>query len=319
MVLVVVLGLHVLALLALPKNPGGGRGAAARPLMQVRQIHLKPVPDVEVDNPGRAPHREAVPARVAAAGEPVPATRAAPAEPEAAPPAAPEAEGEAIPTYATRLPPPMTLHYALRRGPASGSATLEWQLDAQGRYRLDMQGSLFDQRRFNWQSQGQVDAQGLAPDRFLVSRGRRAARAVNFQREVGKISFSGPTIEVPWLPGAQDRLSWWIQLAGILEATPALRENSAEVVLFVAGARGDAAPWRFTVAGREAVALAGGKATEALLVRRLPRGAYDTMVEAWLDPARGHLPLRVRLSTPDTGDVSEFTLTPSTTGSIEQR
>ena len=36
------------------------------------------------------------------------------------------------------------------------------------------------------------------------------------QREAGRITFSGPQVEYPLLPGAQDRISWLLQLAAVL-------------------------------------------------------------------------------------------------------
>ena len=77
----------------------------------------------------------------------------------------------------------------------------------------------------------------------------REQRAVNFQHEAGRITFSGPQLQLPLLPGAQDRLSWMLQLPAVLEAEPALRVPGSEVLIFVAGTRGDGQVWTFTRAG----------------------------------------------------------------------
>lgn len=43
---------------------------------------------------------------------------------------------------------------------------------------------------------------------------------------------------------------------------------------------------------------------------RAPRKPFDTRVEAWADPARGHLLVRARLATPDSGESTELQLRP---------
>jgi hypothetical protein len=93
-----------------------------------------------------------------------------------------------------------------------------------------------------------------------------------------------------------------IQLPAILEAGPALRVPGQRIVLFVTGARGDAAPWIFEVQETSAEGL--------LHLVRAPRKPFDTRVEAWADPGRGHLLVRARLATPDSGDSTELRLQP---------
>ncbi len=47
------------------------------------------------------------------------------------------------------------------------------------------------------------------------------------------------------MPGTQDRLSWMLQLAAIVEAAPERHGPGARVSMFVVGARGDADVWTF--------------------------------------------------------------------------
>lgn len=231
-------------------------------------------------------------------------------EPAAEPASAPasDAGGELVPVYATRLPPAARLRYVLRRGLLGGSGELAWAPQADGGYRLALEGSAFGQTLLAQHSRGHVDAHGLAPERFTDRRRGRTEMAANFQREAGKLTYSGPTVEYPLPPGAQDRVSWLVQLGAVLAADPALQAEGAAVQLFVTGARGDADVWTFVVQGRAALALPGGTVPDALHVLRAPRRAFDTQAEAWLDPARGFLPVRVRLATPDSGDVTELLL-----------
>jgi hypothetical protein len=240
------------------------------------------------------------------------ASAAAPevAEPAAEPASAPATDpgGEVVPVYATRLPPAAQLRYVLRRGLLSGSGELAWAPQGDGGYQVRLEGSVFGQTLLAQHSRGHLDAHGLAPDRFTDRRRGRTEMAANFQREAGKLSYSGPTVEYPLPPGAQDRVSWLVQLGAVLAADPALQTEGAAVQLFVTGARGDADVWTFVVQGRAALVLPAGEVPDALHVLRAPRRAFDTQAEAWLAPARGFLPVRVRLATPDSGDVTELLL-----------
>jgi hypothetical protein len=209
------------------------------------------------------------------------------------------------PVYATRLAPPATLHYALRRGTASGQAVLRWSVDG-GRYALSLQGHLPAAPKVGWASQGAIDAHGIAPDRYTESRRGRELRAANFQRDRARITFSGPQLEYPLPPGAQDRISWMLQLGAILAADAGLEAAGRQVLLFVAGSRGDAEVWTFVAQGPETVDLPGAGSLQTVLLRREARGPYDTQVEVWLDPARHHLPVRVDLT--QRGDRTQFVL-----------
>jgi hypothetical protein len=301
-------------------------------VLQTRQIVLAapaPAPAVAAEAPAPAapePARPAaaqmtppaapapaLPASVPALAEPVvEAVAQAPAEPASAPASAPigptaPAGGEQIPTYATRLPPPATLVYDVKRGGLTAGGELRWTRQ-DDRYQMTLEASAFALSVLSWTSTGRIDANGLAPDRFTDRRRNRGELAANFQREAGRITYSGPTVSFPLAPGAQDRLSWMVQLPAIVEAEPALREPGQRISIFVTGARGDADVWTFVVQGRAALELPAGAVPEALHLLRAPRKPYDTQAEAWLDPARGHLLVRVRLTTPDSGDSSEFLL-----------
>ncbi|MES2960292.1 MAG: hypothetical protein V4792_19040 [Pseudomonadota bacterium] len=114
-----------------------------------------------------------------------------------------------------------------------------------------LEGRVADGALLDWASQGQIDAAGVAPERFAVRQRGRDRQAANFQRDAGKTSFSGPTHELPLLSGAQDGLSWPLQLPAIVAAAPQRFGLGATVHLFVAGARGDADVWTFVVEGTE--------------------------------------------------------------------
>jgi hypothetical protein len=212
-----------------------------------------------------------------------------------------------VPTYDTRLPPAATLAYRLQRGATIGSAELTWA-PADGSYELQMRADAAGRPWIGWDSRGGFDAAGIAPERFVDRRRGRDAQAANFRRDRGRISFSGAAADVPLPPGTQDRLSWMLQLAAIVAADPGRFEPGAQVLMGVAGARGDLSVWRFTVESRETLELPAGPVAGALRLRREPGRPYDTQVEVWLDPVRHHLPVLVRMGAAPSGEVTEFSL-----------
>lgn len=291
-----------------PPAPALAAAPAPRPILPPRRPAAvavpapppEPAPEVEAPEPLMNPREPAVeaaaraPAPVeAAASGAVPMAPAAPAPAEAV---ASEAEG-APPLYATRPPPSVTLRYELRRGRLTGSGDLFWRPDGE-RYTLRLEGSVVGLNVLTQESTGTLEANGLAPLRFTDQRARRPMVAANFEREAGRIRFSGPSTELPWQPGVQDRLSWMIQLAAVAEAEPQRLAAGERIVMQVVGARGDASAWAFRSLGPEPLTMFGERRDTMHLLRE-PRHPYDTRVEVWLDPARHHLPIRATLGSGD--------------------
>ncbi|MEI6029195.1 MAG: DUF3108 domain-containing protein [Betaproteobacteria bacterium] len=225
-----------------------------------------------------------------------------------APPApAADDDHQPPPVYATRLPPPFRLAYALRRGALSGQAELTLQRLASG-YELDLKGTVLGLEVLGLSSRGGVGPQGFMPERFVDRRRGKDRLAANFDHGAGRITYSGSAAAQPLLPGAQDRLSWMVQLAAILEAAPARYPAGSRIALSVSGARGDVDIWTFIVQGRQRVDLPAGAVASALRLTREPRRPYDTQVEVWLDPAQHHLPVRARLTVLPGGETLELSL-----------
>ena len=322
--------------------PGVGRGREAHPVrpVQVRTLAarpLAPAPDLGLAAPaaGRlvaAPEpAPAAAAPVAAAATPLPAAQApvagvaAPiaAAPRRASPDTAALDAAALdirapdssapdstappPVYPTRLPAPVQLRYALQLNGQAGEAVLDWRHDGQ-RYGLALEArSGRVQPLLEQVSQGGFDAAGLAPERFTDRRRGRGQRATNFRRDIGRIGFSGPQIDYPAWPGAQDRLSWWVQLAAIQAA--AISPLPA-ITLFVVDARGAGDWWRFVPQGEAVLDTAVGRvATQHW--RRDPDAAdrHDSQrTEVWLDATRGHWPVLLRTTSLRNGDVVELRL-----------
>ncbi len=254
-----------------------------------------------------SPPRSPSPLRPPRAAHPAPAPSTLAAGAAAAPVDAADIGTAATPVYPTRLPDAASLHYRLQRGQAVGSARLQWQRDADG-YVLRLDTAWPGQPAAGSASRGVIDADGVAPLRHAELRRAREVRAANFQREIGRITFSGPQRAYALPPGAQDRLSWLMQLPGIVAADPALRRAGASVTLFVVGTRGDAEAWRFEVLGAEGLALPAGTIADALRLKREPTRPYDSRVEVWLDPARQHLPVRALFTTLPGGEPLQMEL-----------
>lgn len=223
----------------------------------------------------------------------LPATETAPIDPGPATALDTRATQSALPIYPTRTPPAFAFAYTLTRGAFAYEVELRWQPEGE-RYVASLEGRDGNNALLAWRSVGGFDAAGIAPLRFVDRRRGRSSLAANFQRDAGKVTFSGPQIEHALTPGAQDRLSWMLQLAAIAAADPARAETHG-VAMIVVGARGEADVWRFEPLGQETLELAEG-AVPALRFLRRPERTYDTRAEVWLVPSYHYLPLRVRLS-----------------------
>lgn len=141
-------------------------------------------------------------------------------------------------------------------------------------------------------SKGQLTPQGLEPLRFGDK--VRSEVAAHFERSKNKVSFSANTPDAPLLPGAQDQLSVFIQLASLLGGNPSRFAPGAAVTFQAVGPR-SSETWLFTVGATESQTLPGGiiKATK---LTREPVGEFDPRVEVWLAPSLDYLPVRIRLA-----------------------
>ena len=125
----------------------------------------------------------------------------------------------------------------------------------------------------------------------------RSEQATHFERENGTLVFSNNAPQQPLLPGAQDRLSVFLQLASMLAAAPEKFPAGTAITLHTVGTR-DSQPWLFTVEGDESLDLPGGTLATRKLVRQ-PRGEYDIRIELWLGTGMDYVPVRIRLTQPN--------------------
>lgn len=255
---------------------------------------LLPEPPTEADDPTAAE----APGLVASA----PATGQTPTSPVAAgPDPGPATKVPATDQPATEdhpsvsVPPPMrlgyTVHAEVRHLPYQANGEMSWTHDG-SHYQAKASISVFLIGSRTQTSEGDITATGLAPRRF--SDKARSEQAAHFNAAEGKVSFSANTPDVMWLPGMQDRLSLFMQLAALVAADPSKFAGGTRITLPTVSAR-DADTWVFQVDGPEELNLSSG-AMGTLKLTRAPRAEHDTRVELWLSPALHYLPARIRIT-----------------------
>ena len=199
------------------------------------------------------------------------------------------------PVTSVNLPASAILGYEMT-GSAKGltyhaNAKLDWR-NLGDHYDARMTVSAFFLGSRSMASVGQLGTGGLAPTRF--SDKTRSEVAAHFEPDKGLITFSANTPSAPWVPGAQDRISVFLQISGLIAGSPADFPVGTTVVMYTAGPR-SADIWTFTVAGEELLYLPYGN-VQTLKLQRKPQRDYDQMVEIWLAPALDYLPVRNKIT-----------------------
>lgn len=224
-------------------------------------------------------------------------------------PGAVAAEGDGLRNSApppVRLPPPTQLQFdvtgQVRLLHYRARAELVWQHDGE-RYQAQQSISALFVGSRSQRSTGRIGAQGLLPERFLDK--SRNEQAAHFDPAQGKATFSANTPDAAIGPGAQDRLSVFIQLGALLAAAPENYPPGTQIHLTTVGAR-NADRWAFVVEGPETLELRAGTLA-ALKLLRMPQRDYDQKAELWLAPSLGYLPVRIRLSQSN-GDFADLQL-----------
>lgn len=254
------------------------------------------VPAADGSGTGPAAPVESTPA------EPTPAPQApavSPPPPATPPPAAPEAR-----RYVVDMPPPAKITLDVARTDAdgttwSGEALLAWQSNADS-YRIQVEAGIrVVFARVNLlvlKSEGAVAATGFAPITMTEKRRGRAMTATHFNWGKGLITFSASEAMYGLPPGAQDKASIPLQLAAIARGDP--KQLTGAIDIFVGEDR-DAAIYRFTVVGQEAIDTKLGTLQTWHLTRPPQPGSYKSRLDIWLAPAHGWYPVRIRNTEPN--------------------
>ena len=238
----------------------------------LRIVQLAPRAPAPLAAPPGVPAPSANPQPVLPPSPAAPTPAARPAEvPETTEPQALEAVAELSEASAIQadLPSPQRLRYRLQLQDEAGMAELLWAHDGR-QYRLQLQRQLGERELPSWQSEGRLGDSGLVPARFEVRRQGRLRQTLRPQ------------------PPVQDRLSWLMQLALAGQLSAGGRPAPQRIEL--AGWRGGVQRWVFE-------AMPPGE--EEMPAHWLHwRGQHPAdarfQIDVWLDPARGHLPVRWR-------------------------
>lgn len=223
-------------------------------------------------------------------------------------PAATSSAGPATtPVTAMSLPGSVRLNYKVTGGSKGlnyyANAELAW-VNSGTQYEATMRISAFLLGARSMTSVGTVNGTGLAPTRFADK--FRSEVAAHFEADKGKITFSANTPDAPWIEGVQDRVSVFMQLAGMLAGKPSDFPPGSSITLYTVGPR-DADTWTFVVEAEENLQLPAGDIV-ALKLTRKPRREYDQKVEIWYAPSMNYLPVRNRI-TQQNGDFIDQQLT----------
>ena len=231
------------------------------------------------------------------------------AETPAALPAAPAKSTERPLRFA--FPPPMQLNYDVS-GLTDGqqnvvSATIAWRHDGAA-YQASLNVTKFMLSLRQWNSKGALTVAGLAPARFGEKGFRRAEVASHFVREEGRVIFSANSAPAPLLPGAQDHMSVFMQLASMWAGEPN-RFGAGDSLSFQSIGPRQAETWTFVVSAEDRISVPGGN-MQAIKLTREPTGEYSTKAEIWLAPQLAYMPAHIRLSEPN-GNVLDMVWTGS--------
>ena len=235
------------------------------------------------------------------------ATASTPTQVVTAPVASPSLNTNTLPVTAISLPGSARLLYKVvglsKNLNYQATAELNWKTDG-STYEAMMKVSAFLVGSRSMTSVGKVTESGLAPTRFADK--FRSELAAHFESDQGKIVFSANTPDAPWIDGVQDRVSVFLQLAGMLAANPAGYPQGSDITFLTIGPR-EADTWTFVIEAEENLDLMNAP-MPALKLTRKPRKEFDQKVEIWFAPSLGYLPVRSRI-TQQGGDFIDQQLT----------
>ncbi len=137
-------------------------------------------------------------------------------------------------------------------------------------------------------SVGAINAQRIAPRDFLDR--SRKENSATFDAQAGQIRFSRGSEPAPLVPGTQDRMSVFFQLAGMLAAAPKAYPPGTRITV-QAASTSRVAPWTFTVRGTENLALPAGRMAAIKLEHNSESNDAEGVQSAlWIAPSLGYLP-----------------------------
>ena len=273
-------------------------GAAPKPATTPRKPRTDSTPALPVAaSDDMAPPAEILDSPLnAPSSAPVPVAATVPLAPADVVPEPAVVAADAI-TYRFSMPPPVTLKYDVQHANADGQntyghGTISWQVNGE-RYVIEGDAGILFISALRFGSEGTLDSQGIAPERYREKRFRKAETNTHFNRERALISFSASEINYPRNGGEQDRASVIWQLAGIGRGDSEKITVGAEIPLFVAGVR-DADIWTMRVIAEETIDTGAGKIRSWHFLRKPRAGSFEQTIDLWLAPELDWYPVRLR-------------------------
>ncbi len=212
--------------------------------------------------------------------------------------------------YPTSPAPSAQLHYQIKASKygmnLSGEASVNWKQEGSS-YSIstETRAAVFG-KILQSDSNGKIDAFGLAPEQYDEKPANKAVMHARFDRQLHRISFSESADTYPIKGGEQDRSSAVWQLVAIARATPAQFSSGSEWQFFVAG-RHDAERWTFTVEENVTLNTALGNLTTVHIVKAPPPDSKGQRLDIWLAPGMEWYPVRLKFSDAD-GDTIDQTI-----------
>lgn len=202
--------------------------------------------------------------------------------------------------YSTNTPPSAQLYYLVTADHSgfslNGEADIHWQVTGSPpnqtysittETRAAILGKIMEANSF-----GDIDAFGLAPNKYEEKVRKKPMIQTTFDREAKKISFSESKETYPINGGEQDRTSAVWQLVGIARGAPKKFIPKSEWSFFVAGRR-DAEKWTFAVEKNVTLATSFGKIATVHITKSVP-DAKDQRIDIWLAPTMEWYPVRIK-------------------------
>ncbi|MCG8989373.1 DUF3108 domain-containing protein [Delftia acidovorans] len=307
--------------------PAAPTAPAPEPLDTPIRETVEPLPMAAAPEPAASDASETAAAAAAAADAgadsgPTPATPPAPPAPKPEPetpstPSAGPAQGMAITSpdgtplasdapVPVQLPDPARLSFAVtgqaKRFNYSASAELVWR-HANGQYQASQEVSLFLLGSRSQTSEGRITDRGLEPSRFNDKARKEQSAQLAFDQNLAHFSTGAPDAAIA--PGAQDRLSVFLQLSALLAAAPQRYPAGTQISFITVSAR-RADRWTFRVGETETLDLPSGS-TQALRLDKIAAAGDDQQASLWLAPSMQYLPVRIRLAQ-DNGDFADLQL-----------
>jgi hypothetical protein len=184
-------------------------------------------------------------------------------------------------------------------GSPIGHSTIELSFPQPDRYQVKMVteaagwARLFASAPMLAEAQGSLGPGGFLPERYS-HKGPRRSEVTVFDYEKNEIRYESLKEPLPLLKGIQDRLTFMLQLAWMLQADPDRFGLGQTVTVPIAG-RNKIEEVDFVVLSDADLALPGGVLVPALhLSSNRQTNRYSVQIDVWMDRTDRLLPVRVR-------------------------